>query len=198
MKPEDILETYDAVAEAWDLQRNTSLFERRWLDRMLKYAPGKRVLDLGCGSGRPIAAYLSKRRAIVTGLDGAPAMIARFQSNFPESRAILADMRGLELGETFDAILAWNSFFHLSPDDQRGMFAVFKRHAARGTALMFTSGPTESEAIGDVAGRTVYHASLDPREYEALLNEVGFVVRYFRPEDPRCAGHSVWIAQFTA
>jgi len=196
MKPDDILTTYNDVAETWNRQRNQALFERKWLDRMLNFAPGKNILDLGCGAGRPIASYLLDRRATVTGLDGAPEMIALFQANLPQARGILADMRGLDLGETFDAILAWNSFFHLSPDDQRAMFAVFANHAAPGAALMFTSGPAKGEQIGKVAGRSVYHASLDPAEYEGLLNANGFKVKHFRPEDPDCSGHTIWLAQF--
>lgn len=198
MKPEDILPTYNSVATTWNAQRNQSLFERKWLDRMLNFAPGKTVLDLGCGSGRPISSYLVDRRADLTGLDGAAEMIALFQKNVPSARAILADMRGLDLGETFDAILAWNSFFHLSPDDQRGMFATFARHANPGAALMFTSGHEKGERIGHVADQTVYHASLAPAEYEALLNVNGFEVKHFRPEDPECASHTIWLAQFTA
>jgi len=198
MKPEDILPTYNEVAKTWDLQRNQALFERKWLDRMLNYAPGRNVLDLGCGAGRPIASYLLDRRATLTGLDGAPAMIALFQTNLPQARGVLADMRGVDLGETFDAILAWNSFFHLSPDDQRAMFEVFARHSAPGAALMFTSGPEESEEIGDVAGYSLYHSSLSPDEYEGLLNAYGFKVKHFCPEDPECAGHTIWLAQFTS
>ncbi|MBT8458649.1 MAG: class I SAM-dependent methyltransferase, partial [Boseongicola sp.] len=142
--------------------------------------------------------YLVDQSADVTGLDGAAAMIALFQNNVPTARAILADMRGLDLGETFDAILAWNSFFHLSPDDQRGMFATFARHSNPGASLMFTSGHEKGERIGHVADQTVYHSSLAPAEYEALLNVNGFEVKHFRPEDPECAGHTIWLTQFTA
>jgi hypothetical protein len=37
---------------------------------------------------------------------------------------------------TFDGVLAWDSFFHLTPDDQRGMFAVFSVHVAKDATLM--------------------------------------------------------------
>ncbi len=198
MRPEDILPTYNALAVEWDTQRSQALFERKWLDRMLNLAPGKSVLDIGCGAGRPIARYLLEKGATVTGLDGARAMLNLFQSNLPDARVILADMRGVDLGETFDALLAWNSFFHLSADEQRAMFAVFARHANPSAALMFTSGPRKSERIGQVAGQSVYHASLDPSEYESLLNANGFRVKHFRPEDPECAGHTIWLAEFTA
>ena len=197
MTPDKILTTYDTVATTWNQQRNTSLFEKRWLDRMMNHAPGKRVLDLGCGSGKPIASYLCEKGAKLTGVDGAMAMIRLFEENVPDARAVYADMRGLNLGETFDAILAWNSFFHLDPNDQVGMFKVFKRHAAAEAALMFASGHEHGTAIGQVAGEPVYHASLSPNEYEKLLNEHGFTVRHFKQEDPECHSHTIWLAQLT-
>ncbi len=195
MRPDDILSTYERVARGFAASRDRTLFERRWLDRMLNHAPGRRVLDLGCGPGRPIAEYLVDRRCTVTGVDGAPAMIALFRQNLPQARAVRADMRGLELEERFDAILAWNSLFHLSPADQRGMFPVFAAHAAPRAVLMFTSGPEAGEPVGKVEGESVYHASLSPDDYRALLAENGFDVLDFRPEDPDCAGHSVWLAR---
>jgi hypothetical protein len=107
-------------------------------------------------------------------------------------------MRGLALGRRFDGILAWDSFFHLTHDDQRAMFAVFAAHAAPGAALMFTSGPAHGIAMGQYAGEPLFHASLDPAEYTALLEAHRFQVVQFRPEDADCGGHSVWLARFTS
>lgn len=196
MTPDDILPTYDRVAAGFARSRDKSLFERRWLDRMLAHTPPpRRVLDLGCGSGNPIARYLTDRRARVTGVDGAAAMIALFAQTLPDARAVHADMRTLDLNQEFDAILAWNSFFHLSPNDQRDMFAVFAAHAAPRAVLMFTAGPKAGEPIGQVEQQPVYHASLDPDEYEQLLMENGFDVLNFAPEDPTCNGHTIWLAR---
>jgi len=36
---------------------------------------------------------------------------------------------------------------------------------------MFTSGPEEGEVIGFYCGEPLYHASLDPVEYDKLLNK---------------------------
>lgn len=196
MRPEDILPTYDRVARGFARTRDRTLYERRWLDRALAHAPGRRVLDLGCGPGVPLASYLQERRGEITGVDGAGSMLVLFRENMPRARAIHADMRGLDLGETFDLILAWNSMFHLSVDDQRAMFATFAAHAHDRTALLFTSGPSAGEAIGHVDGESVYHASLDPEEYRGLLLENGFRPVDFVPEDPSCNGHSVWLAQY--
>ena len=197
MTPDKILATYEAVAPMWDKQRDRSLFEKPWLDRMMDYAPGRRVLDLGCGAGNPIARYLCDHHAQLTGVDGAKAMIALFEKNVPEARAMHADMRDLDLQEKFDAILAWNSYFHLDAMDQAAMFPVFRRHAAPGAVLMFTSGPEKGTAIGEVAGEPVYHASLSPDEYNDLLELHGFDVHHFVPEDPECCSHTIWLAKFT-
>ena len=197
MTPDDILPTYESVAADFAASRDKTLFERKWLDRMLACTPPpRRVLDLGCGSGNPIARYLTDRRARVTGVDGAAAMIALFRQTLPRARALHADMRKLDLGESFDAILAWNSFFHLSPQDQRAMFARFAAHSAQDTVLMFTAGPSAGEPIGQVAGQPVYHSSLDPQEYHQLLAEHGFDLLHFAPEDPNCNGHTIWMARF--
>ncbi|MBV7379540.1 class I SAM-dependent methyltransferase [Maritimibacter dapengensis] len=196
MRPDDIIPTYERVARGFARSRDRTLFERPWLDRALNYAPGRKVLDLGCGPGKPIASYLADRRCDVTGVDAAGSMLVLFRENLPRERAVHADMRGLELGETFDLILAWNSMFHLSADDQRGMFGTFAAHANPRTVLMFTSGPNAGEATGTVDGATVYHASLDPEEYRGLMAESGFNEIAFVPEDPQCQGHSVWLAQY--
>ncbi|MCG6903979.1 MAG: class I SAM-dependent methyltransferase [Rhodobacter sp.] len=198
MTPEDILPTYERVAAQYARARDKSLFERKWLDRMLAHTPPpRRVLDLGCGPGNPIARYLADRRARVTGVDGAAAMVALFAQALPDATVHHADMRGLELGEEFDAILAWNSFFHLSPADQRAMFATFAAHAAPRAVLMFTAGPRAGEPIGKVADQPVYHASLDPEDYHALLKDHGFAVLNFVPDDPDCNGHTIWLARRT-
>ncbi len=194
-EPGNILETYDAVGPAWADGRTRLLFERPALARMRAAMPGPRVLDLGCGAGDPLALWFARNGCRVTGVDGAASMVALFRHTLPRHEGILADMRGLALGRRFDGILAWDSFFHLSPDDQRGMFATFAAHAAQGAALMFTSGPEAGERIGAVEGRPVYHASLAPEEYRRLLDKAGFEVLDYRAEDPELHGHTVWLAK---
>jgi hypothetical protein len=89
-----------------------------------------------------------------------------------------------------------DSFFHLRMDDQRAMFPRFAAHAAPGAPLMFTSGPAQGEAIGSFAGEPLYHASLDPAEYERLLVANGFAMRAYLENDPDCGEHTVWLAQY--
>ncbi|MDF2990585.1 MAG: methyltransferase [Microbacterium sp.] len=153
------------------------------------------VLDLGCGSGIPLARDLAAAGLMVTGVDSSSALIDLFRENVPEGRGRVADMRTLALEERFAGIIAWDSFFHLTPDDQRATFDVFQRHARAGTALLFTTGPAAGESLGSLEGEPLYHASLDPDEYTTLLDRHGFDVTDHIEADPDCAGHTVWLAR---
>ncbi|TCH97429.1 class I SAM-dependent methyltransferase [Roseococcus sp. SYP-B2431] len=191
-----IIGLYERHAAAFDRRRGKNLFERAWLDRFAALIPpGGEVLDLGCGSGEPIARHLEQSGLRVTGVDSSPSMIELCRTRFPGRDWHVADMRGLALGRRFDGILAWDSFFHLDQEDQRRIFPRFRDHAAAGAALMYTSGPAHGVALGRFEGETLFHASLDPVEYQALLDQNGFRVVAHRAEDPGCNGHTVWLAQ---
>ena len=194
---ERIVGIYQRHAAVWDRLRSPgSLFERPWLDRFLALlAPGASILDVGCGAGLPISGYLIDRGFAVTGVDSSGPLIDLCRSRFPDKEWVVADMRTLELGRRFDGIVAWDSFFHLSPEDQCRMFPVFERHAGPRAALMFTSGPQHGSVLGEFEGEPLYHGSLDPDEYRALLEGIGFAVVDYVAEDPTCGEHTIWLAQ---
>ena len=188
-----VIGLYEDHAHSFDADRDRSLFERPWLDAFLGLLPpGASVLDIGCGMGEPIARYLIERGCRLTGVDAASTMIGLCKDRFPSHEWLVADMRSLDLGRTFHGLVAWNSFFHLEPDDQRRMFPVFAKHAAPSAALVFTSGDTASEVIGTYCGEPLYHASLAPEEYERLLTQHGFQVVHSVAGDPSC---TVWLAR---
>lgn len=191
-----IIGLYVQNAADFDRERGKTLFERGWLDLFLKHlGAGKRIVDIGCGSGEPIARYLIGQGCTVTGVDSSAPMIGMCRARFSDHDWRVTDMRTLDLGVRFDGLIAWDSFFHLTRDDQRAMFPVFGAHAAPGALLMFTSGPGDGETIGTMWGERVYHASLAPEEYRARLAEQDFEVLNHSSEDPDCGGHTVWLAR---
>src|SRR5215470_2938673 len=164
------------MRSAWDAdRRNSGWNDKRWHERFIDALPeNATVLDLGSGGGSPVAMNLVARGRRVTGVDSSTTLISLCRNRLPDQEWIVADMRSVSLGRHFNGVLAWDSFFHLTPDDQRGMFSVFAAHAAKGTMLMFNTGPAYGEAIGSYRGDPLYHASLDAAEYEDLLVRSGF------------------------
>ncbi|MHA3115668.1 class I SAM-dependent methyltransferase [Acinetobacter sp. ANC 4635] len=193
---ENIIEIYRQYGRQWTNLRGTHLYEKQWLDRFLALLPtSSHILDLGCGSGKPIAAYLIDQGCRITGVDSAEVMLEMARSHFPDQQWVRADMRTFSSTQKFQGILAWDSFFHLTRSDQRDMFARFKQLSQTGTVLMFTSGPANGESIGEMFGQPLYHASLAPEEYRFLLHQHGFQLIHMLAEDADCAGHTVWLAQ---
>ena len=188
---------YERHASAWDADRRDSGWnDRIWHDRFVALLrEGANVLDLGCGGGSPVASNLVAHGMRVTGVDSSPSLIALCRDRLPAQEWIVADMRSLQLGRSFDGILAWDSFFHLSPDAQRAMFTTFAAHARRGTVLMFNTGPAFGEAIGSYRGDPLYHASLDHAEYLRLLAGHGFDVIEQVTEDPQAGGRTAWLTR---
>lgn len=98
----------------------------------------------------------------------------------------------------FNPAFCVNCAFHLSYDDQKQMFDVFKAHASSHATLMFNTGPMFGEAVGNYRGDPLYHASLDVTEYEALIAKSGFEVIEHAVNDPRAGGRTVWLTQSRA
>lgn len=198
---DSVIAFYERNIENWKRERSRSLFEKAWLDRFLtRIPPGGEILDLGCGTGQPIAAYLLKSGFRVTGIDPSPSMIAACKTNFPEGEWpkgewLVGDMRALNLNKTFDAILAWDSYFHLPPQDQISMFAVFQTHVKPGAPVMFTAGPESGEVMNPLWDAPLYHASLAPQDYVRLFEQHGFRDVVYKTSDPDCGGHSIYLAQ---
>ena len=190
------MELYERHAQHWDQDRGRDLSEQPWLDRFLRFVrPGGSILDVGCGSAEPIARFFIERGYEVTGADSSPSLIDICKRRFPKQHWIVADMRVLDLNARFEGLIAWDSLFHLCPEDQRRVFPLFRKHSAPNAALLFTSGPASGDAIGEYRGEPLYHGSLDGAEYRELLDENGFAVMAHVVQDATCGHRTIWLAQ---
>ncbi|MEO1079086.1 MAG: class I SAM-dependent methyltransferase [Pseudomonadota bacterium] len=189
---------YERKARYWHAQRSRQLYERPWLDRFSsELPPGSRILDLACGTGRPLADYFLERGFLLTGVDYAEPMIEIARAGFPGAEWVVADLRQLpELGH-FDGICSWDGFFHLSVGEQRTLLPQLRGMLRDCGSIILTVGTGEGEVTGTIDDETVYHASLSPEEYERTLTELGFSSVTYVKEDPSCFGRSVLLARRT-
>jgi SAM-dependent methyltransferase len=81
-----------------------------WLEQDLKIGPGKRVLELGAGTGK-FTAVLSRTRADIVAVEPMPAMLAQLPLELPGVRALRACAQNLPIASaTFDAVICAQSF----------------------------------------------------------------------------------------
>ncbi len=194
-----VYQSYDKMFNWYDEHRSRDLFEAAYLDLAISYLkPNAKILDLGCGMGEPIGKYFIDKGYQLTGIDGSSKLIDLAKNRFLQAEFMVGDMRKVSLKEKFDLVIAWNSFFHLSKDDQRLMFKIFEEHLNSGGILMFTSGPSEGEVWSDNGGEMLYHASLSPEEYKKLLAEHNFEIIKYALNDEECGGACVWVARYAS
>lgn len=142
---QSVHETYEKIAEWMDTHRSRELFEKPYLDQAVSHLKtSAKVLDLGCGTGEPIGQYVADLGFQVTGIDACVRMLEIAKSRCPNIKFILADMRS-SIREKFDCIIAWHSFFHLPPSDQRAIFKNFANSLNANGVLLFTTGPDAGE-----------------------------------------------------
>jgi SAM-dependent methyltransferase len=152
---------------------------RRQLQRVLRREGiglrGKRVLDVGCGTGFFTEFYLA-RGASVTGLDITAASVDRLREQFPRARFVLADVGDAPPEGSFDVVNAFDVLYHIT-DQERWTKAV--RHLAGAVS------PGGAFVITDVFDRAEGEAehnvmrSLD--EYREILEGSGLVVGTLTP-----------------
>ena len=190
---------YERNAARFDAERDRSGMEEAWLERFAaRIPPGGAVLDAGCGTGDPISRWFIERGFVLTGVDYAAPMIDIAAARFPEAEWRVGDMRTLDLGARYAALVSWHAFFHLTAEEQRAVLKRLAAHAEPGAPLLFTVGPRAGEVLAQVGGEPVYHASLDQAGYAAALDAASFDVVDFVPEDASVGEASVLLARTRA
>lgn len=121
------------------------------------------VLDAGCGTGR-VAIELARRGHDVVGVDLDPEMLAAARRKAPELTWIAADLAEVDLGRTFDAVVAaGNVMIFVTPGQERAVVANLGRHLAPGGLL--------------VAGFSLRPGGLDLVTYDRIALDAGLDVR---------------------
>ena len=136
---------------------------------------GATILDLGCGTGRPISQALIERGFKVYGVDASPTMVAAFRANFPHVPVECGAVQDSDFfGQTFDGVVAWGLFFLLDAEVQRRLIKKVAGVLQSGGRLLFTA-PKESGSWPDVmTGRSQF--SLGYEEYRKALEAEGMLL----------------------
>ena len=157
---------------------------------------GARVLDLGCGTGEPIARHLSERGFRVVCVDESEAMLAVARRVVPEAEFIRGDMRELTLPCGFAAAVAWDSVFHVERERHRDIFRKLHELLAQGGRLLLSAGGTGHEGFtSEMHGQTFFYSGHEPPETLRLLRDEGFEIELCEEDDPSSRGHIAVVAR---
>jgi SAM-dependent methyltransferase len=156
--------------------------EVRFIHKVLGLAPGSRVLDVACGTGRH-AVRLAKLGADVTGVDSSPAYLARARRaarGLANARFVRADMRRLRFESEFDAAVnLWTSFgYFADPGDDAAALRAIARALKPGGLFLI-----DVVDASPLLGRGRFRQWTESRDGTFTLEDVAV----FGGRDPRIA-----------
>ena len=168
----DRSEGWDGVAEQFMAARSDigASLVRRWARDNLPSASA--IVDVGCGSGVPIAEVLLKDGFAVFGIDASPTLLDAFRLRFPGAIcACEAAQESTFFNRRFDAAVSIGLLFLLSANDQRVVLQRMANAIRPGGRLLFSTPRAHCEWQDSLTGR--HSISLGQQEYERLLEASG-------------------------
>ncbi|MEU9607235.1 class I SAM-dependent methyltransferase [Streptomyces sp. NPDC048057] len=174
-------EVFDALGADYERSFAHSPGHHASLRRLLaELAPGSRVLDLGCGTGRPTAQTLVDAGHRVLGVDISPVMVDLASRQVPGGSFICADVRTLDLAAgSYDAVCVYFSLLQMSRDEQSRTLHRIARALVPGGRLAIATVPLDVDGVTvEFMGQTVRVTSFDSEAFTAVVTAAGFTVRW--------------------
>ena len=195
-------DSYDAIASQWAAAR-TDFYgrERAYLDAFLDGLPTPaHLLDLGCGSGKPMAEYLLARGHQVTGVDQSVAMLTLARQRFSAARWVESTIEDYASDDAFDGILCWDALFHIDRAVHQRLLTGSAAMLRPNGRLMLTAGGSAHPAFTDrMFDHEFGYDSHPPETLLALLDAEGFEVVLYefmnRPTGGRDKGRVAIVAE---
>lgn len=161
-------------AESRDQFQNESYLQ----DLAQRLETGARILDLGCGSGKPIDAFFLAKGFNVTGVDVSEEQIRFAQQALPSGKFIQGDMSDVDLPpESFEAIVSFYAIFHIPREEHAALLRKAWGLLRLGGYFLLTMGTGEWEGTEeDFHGTKMFWSHYGREKNLQLIREAGFTV----------------------
>ena len=172
---------YDLIASKWCEMRNELPSKDKDLfESFIIFLPAKaKILDLGCGSGKPVSVMFSQKNHIITGVDRSSKLLLKAKENLPESTFFQAEIEEYNILETYDAVVLWDVLFHVPRHKHKAILKkIYDALPLNGSLILSSGGscedvPAFTDFMFDVE---FYYDSFTPLDFIQLCEQIGFVV----------------------
>ena len=199
--------SYDLIAHEW---HKNSIHDARvertlgYVDRVLDtLPPGANVLDLGCGTGNPIARHIIDSGFRVVGVDQSQKMLAIAARVVPEAKLIHADIVDMQLNEKFAAVIVWDSAFHVRREYHAAIYRKVAAALEPGGRMLLSAGGEGADTLdstfagltSEMYGAAFFYDAYHPRLARQLIERAGLEIELWEVDDPSSHAHIAVIAR---
>jgi SAM-dependent methyltransferase len=170
-------DAYNRIAGSWNEARKTFYGrEREYLDTFLSGLPvPSPVIDLGCGTGRPMAEYILAQGHNLTGVDQAASLLELARARLPQGTWIESRIEDFRSADLYAGIVCWDALFHIEHTLHLELLARMADRLIDGGRLMITVGGSDHPAFTDTMfGEEFFYDSYPPAKVLAAMHQLGF------------------------
>ncbi len=189
---------YNKAAKSYSSEFRDQFKNEKHLARLVEVLkPHSKVLDVGCGAGKPIDSYLVSKGMQVIGIDISEAQIALAKESVSEASYEVRDMSELTDGEyQVDAVVSFYAIFHTPRENHVELLKRFKSFLKPSGYLLITMGSSDWEGKEDnFCGSEMYWSHYGAGKNKQLIQEAGFEIIFSEVDDTGGEKHLVILAK---
>lgn len=188
--------SYDKIADRWDEIRRKKPIDPCIVALARRLPVNASILDVGCGTGYPIDVFLADKGFCITGIDPSENMLHKAISlKLPGAAFHCTDLFGFEPNETYDAVIAFDSIFHIPFDRQKDIYPKISALLKPKGLFLFTHGKRSGAVHGTMFGESFSYGALDTEILKHALTDSGLDIVAFHEDyqDPITGSRDVLI-----
>lgn len=168
---------YNKMANAYAQERDM-LKSGKYVRSLLKLLKKQSyVLDLGCGSGVPVAQQLIDAGHLVIGLDISETQIKLARKNCPTGSFSVQDIETLKDSEyAVDAVVSLYTFFHTPRENHLTLLKKVNSFLSTGGYLLVTMGDCDFEGYHQLYGEQMWSSHFGPEKNSQMVTQAGFEI----------------------
>ena len=186
MKKEEIVRKgYDQIAPHFGVFRSQFSNDEQ-LEFLCSLIPEEaKILDVGSGTGIPVARYFVRKGYEVIGVDISEEMIKLAKKNVPEATFHRSDMNDLDFKDaSFHAIIALYSLFHVPKEKHSAIIQNFYRMLKPDGVLFFCVGHKPGDDLSTFLGEIeMFWSSYPTEKTKDIVKEAGFELLFAEVQD---------------
>lgn len=178
MKKEKIVEEgYNKIAKEYQAYRDIFKHKKE-IEKFISLLPkNAKVLDVGCGTGVPVAKNLVDSGFDVIGIDLSESMLKLARKNVPKAKFIKKGVTKLDFEDnSFDGLTAFYSIIHVPREKHSSIFQSFHKLLKPNGIMLVCMGSEEWEGTEEFHGEKMFWSNYSPEKSLQIIKEAGFEI----------------------